>query len=317
MISADPPLHTRLRRLVHRAFTPGAVRKIQAHIELRVDSLLSSRGEKSSLDLIKELAVPLPISVFAHMFGMPEADHQLLKSTSADFTRFVSNVRPDWDEARQADRSVGVFRAHLLDLVRERRRAPISDLLTTIVSTDERGDRLTEDELLPLCTHMLIAGHETTTNLIANGVLALLTHPSQLNLLRGDLSLIPRAIEEILRWETPLQRVKRMAIENVVVGGSTIRNGDRLMILVGAANRDEMFFKDAHIFDITADREPHLAFGYGIHFCVGAALARIEGQVVLKQLLTRYPAMHLPSDAKPAWNPSLLRGLKELVVDLG
>jgi cytochrome P450 len=228
----------------------------------------------------------------------------------------VSNVRPDWDEAKAADSSLGEFRARLLDLIRERRRQPKGDLLTTIVSKDERGDSLSEDELLSLCTHMLIAGHETTTNLIANGVLALLLHPRQLGALRQNPGLMPEAVEEILRWETPLQRVKRMATTDVDLGGQSIHHGDRLMILVGAANRDAKVFTDPQVFDISAVREAHLAFGYGIHFCVGAALARIEGRVALEKLIAVFPRMRLPNGMSPAWNPSLLRGLSQLVVNV-
>jgi pimeloyl-[acyl-carrier protein] synthase len=314
MISADPPAHTRLRRLVHRAFTPAAVRQVEKYIESRVEALLGSRAEKGSVDVLKELAVPLPIGVFAHMFGMPESDHELLKTTSADFTRFVSNVRADWQQAEQANRSLTIFQSRLLDLIRQRRREPKGDLLTTIVSSDERGDSLTEDELLPLCTHMLIAGHETTTNLIANGVLALLSHPQQMEMLRANQALLPAAVEEILRWETPLQRVKRMASADIDLGGRQVHKGDRLMILVGAANRDTGVFQDPEQFDISAARQPHLAFGYGIHFCVGAALARIEGALALNAMITTFPEMHLAADAQPRWNPSLLRGLSELVV---
>jgi cytochrome P450 len=287
---------------------------MREHIERTIDRQLEGLRPGESFDVIDRLAVPLPISLFAFMFGIGESEHAVLKKASDDFTRFVSNVRPSWPDAERSDRSLGELRALLLELVHQRRRAPRSDLASTIVAADDDGDMLSDDELLSLCSHLLIAGHETTTNLIANGLLAVLTHDESRFSLRDDPGLWPRAVEEMLRWETPLQRVKRRAIEPVELAGVRIDEGARIMVLVGAANRDPTAYVDAERFDIAASRRPHLAFGAGIHFCIGAALARLEGHVALERLLTAYPDLRLEPGFEPTWNPSLLRGLTALLV---
>jgi cytochrome P450 len=314
LVGADPPAHTRLRRLVHRAFTPAAVARLQTAIEQAVDGLLDAGARNGRLDVLRDLGVPLPVGIFAHMFGLPPSAHEMLKGTSADFTRFISNVRPDLDQARDANASLGAFRAYLRDVFAARRASPADDLATVLVAPDASGDVLGDEELLSLCAHLLIAGHETTTNLIANGTLALLTHPDQLAALRADPSLAPAAVEEVMRWETPLQRVKRMTTEPVELNGHTIEQGERLMLLIGAANRDPRTYDDPEAFDFLRPRAPHLAFGHGIHFCVGAALARLEGQVALTRLVTRFDRLRLEDGWQPTWNPSLLRGLVELPV---
>ncbi len=314
LVSADPPRHTRLRRLILRAFTPRAVESLRASITSTVDDLLAPAVVANQIDVIARLAVPLPISVFAHMFGVPESGHEMLKSTSADFTAFVSNVRPDLDEARRANASLGQFRVYLLELFHDRRSSPRDDLVSTIVAPDESGDALTDDELLSLCAHLLIAGHETTTNLIANGLLGLITFPGQMELLRSRAELIGQAIEELARWETPLQRVKRTATRASMIGGQAIAKGDRLMLFVGSANRDPDVFVEPDILDIETERKPHLAFGHGIHFCVGAALARLEAQVAIEALLRGFANIELAPGWSPSWNPSLLRGMRDLPI---
>jgi cytochrome P450 len=315
LVAADPPQHTRLRRLVHRAFTPRAVEPLREAITSTVAQLLDDVDRAGSFDVVSDLAIPLPITVFAHTFGIPPERHEMLKTTSADFTRFVSNVQPKWEDASQSDRSLGEFRGYLLKLLRDRREYPRDDLATILVSADEQGDALSDDELLSLCAHLLIAGHETTTNLIANGMLALLSHPAQLEALREHPEYQGAAIEEMLRWQTPLQRVKRMATERAVIGDTQIEAGQRLMLLIGAANRDPHVFDKASDFDIVRSRPPHLALGHGIHFCVGAGLARVEAEVAFASLIDRYPRLRLLADWQPTWNPSLLRGLTALPVD--
>ena len=252
LVSADPPVHTRLRRLVHRVFTPAAIERIRGHVENTIRDLLNTIDTGDCFDAIRDLAVPLPINVFAYMFGVPSSDHDLLKATSADFTAFVSNVRPNWSDAQRANRSLGVFRSYLRVLLEDRRKSPRLDLASVLVSEDTSGDVLDYDELLSLCAHLLIAGHETTTNLIANGLFGLLSHPDQLALLRSRPGLAPQAIEEMLRWEAPLQRVKRIATQTVKVGDVTIEQGDRLMLLLGAANRDSSVFENPNAFNIVA-----------------------------------------------------------------
>jgi cytochrome P450 len=314
LVSADPPRHTRLRRLILRAFTPRAVESLRDSITSTVDALLAPAVAANRADVIADLAVPLPISVFAHMFGVPESDHEMLKSTSADFTAFVSNVRPDLEKARRANASLGGFRAYLLELFHNRRASPRDDLVSVILAPDESGDALTDDELLSLCAHLLIAGHETTTNLIANGLLGLVTFPAQMEALRSRPELLAQAIEELARWETPLQRVKRTATRDTAIDEHTIRKGDRLMLFIGSANRDPDVFAEPDALDIEADRKAHLAFGHGIHFCVGAALARLEAQVAIEALLRDFASIELDPGWTPSWNPSLLRGMRDLPI---
>ena len=314
LIAADPPMHTRLRKLVHRAFTPRSVANLRGAIQETVDRLITEALAAGDFDILRDLAIPLPVSIFAQMFGIAPTSHSMLKATSADFTRFVSNVRPDLYEARQADASLGAFRAFLLDTLEARRADPRDDLVTILVSPDLQNDVLTNDELLSLCAHLLIAGHETTTNLITNGLFALLTHPDQLAALRADHALYAPAIEEMLRWETPLQRVKRMTTTPVELGGERINAGERLMLLIGAANRDPRTFDRPREFDFTRPRAPHLALGHGIHFCLGAALARLEAEIAISTVISRIPELRLRDDWTPTWNPSLLRGLAALPV---
>ena len=314
LVAADPPVHSRLRKLVHRAFTPRSVASLRGAIQDTVDRLITDALAAGDLDILRDLAIPLPVSIFAQMFGIPPSSHNMLKATSADFTRFVSNVRPDLDEARRADASLGAFRAFLLDTLEARRADPRDDLVTILVSRDLDDDVLENEELLSLCAHLLIAGHETTTNLITNGLLALLTHPDQLAALRADRSLYGAAIEEMLRWETPLQRVKRMTTTRVELGGERIEAGERLMLLIGAANRDPQAFERPEEFDCTRPRAAHLALGHGIHFCLGAALARLEAEIAISTVVNRIPQLRLHDDWTPTWNPSLLRGLAALPV---
>jgi len=316
MLFRDPPDHTRLRALVSRAFTPRVVEAMRPHIQDIVDGLLDRLEAGHGMDVIEDLAYPLPVTVICEMLGVPTADQDVFRQWSADIARSLdaailpadSEVIPRGREARIA------LRAYLRSLIATRRRNPRADLLSALIAVEEEGSKLSEGELVSTCALLLIAGHETTVNLIGNGVLALLRHPDQLRALADDPTLIQSAVEELLRYDGPVQRTGRMATADVEIGGKQIPKGSVVVAAIGAANRDPAHFPDPERLDITRRDNRHIAFGFGIHFCLGAPLARIEGQVAIGTLLRRVPALKLVSDT-PVWRESsVLRGLKTLPV---
>jgi len=268
------------------------------------------------MDVIADLAYPLPVTVICEMLGVPLEDHDAIRGWSSDIARSLDAIGllADPDVVKRggdARRALGEYFRRLLP---ERRRNPQADLLSLLIAAEEQGDRLNEGELLAMCMLLFIAGHETTVNLIGNGLLALLNHPDQLGQLRDDPALIPVAVEELLRYDSPVQRTARITNADVEIQGRQIPTGSMVVAAIGAANRDPSHFVDPDRLDIARADNRHVAFGFGIHFCIGAPLARVEGQIALATLLRRMPTIALETTT-PDWRESsTLRGLKTLPV---
>jgi cytochrome P450 len=317
MLFRDPPDHTRLRALVNRAFTPRVIEGMREQIQGVVSRLLDRVQAKGQMDVMTDLAYPLPVTVICDMLGVPVDDHERIKDWSSDIIRSLDAIGIPSDPAIVERGRVGrrgiadYFRA----LLPERRRRPRADLLSSLIAVEEQGDRLTEGELLATCVLLFIAGHETTVNLIGNGLLALLRHPDQLERLRREPALVGSAVEELLRFDSPVQRTARITNAEVELGGKTIPSGAFVVTAIGAANRDPAHFPDPDRLDIGRLDNRHIAFGFGIHFCLGAPLARVEGRLALGALLERMPRLRL-ADAPLQWRESsTLRGLKALPVE--
>lgn len=313
LLFSDPPAHTRVRRIVASAFTADAAEKMRGRIAAIVDKLLDRVPDAQATEIIGDLAYPLPIMVISELLGVPDEDRETIKPLCEALIPSLSPFMPQ-DSVERASAAVVAFNAYLRDLAAARRAAPRDDLISEFVVAHDRDERLSEDELLALCVSLYLAGHETTIQLIGNGILTLLRHPDQLDRLREDRSLVRRAVEEMLRFESPVQITCRTALEDVEIGGQTIRKGEMATLSLGAANRDPERFPDPDRFDVGRHPNPHFGFGVGIHHCLGASLARVEAQVVLAALLGRYSRWELLTDS-PEWLPRLLiRGLKELPV---
>ena len=316
MLFQDPPDHTRLRALVSRAFTPRVVEGLRPRIQQIVDDIVDRARDARSMEVIGDLAYPLPVTVISEMLGVPAGDHASIRQWSADIARSLDAIglalEPEVVErGRVARRAIGEYFRRLLP---ERRLHPRNDLLSLLIAAEEAGDKLSEPELLSTCVLLYIAGHETTVNLIGNGLLALLRHPDQLARLRADPGLVPSAVEELLRYDGPVQQTARFATADVDLGGQRIDKGAMVVTLIGAANRDPAQFPDPDRLDVGRADNRHIAFGFGIHFCLGAPLARLEGQVALGTLVRRLPDLALASDHVEWRESQVLRGLKALPV---
>jgi len=317
MLFRDPPDHTRLRSLVNRAFTPRVIEGMRPRIQGVVDDLLDRVERQGRMDVIADLAYPLPVTVICDMLGVPAGDHEQIKEWSSDIIRSLDAIAIPSDPSivergRVARRGIAdYFRA----LLPERRRHPRGDLLSSLLAVEEQGDRLTEGELLATCVLLFIAGHETTVNLIGNGLLALLRHPAELDRLRREPVLIGSAVEELLRYDGPVQRTARITNAEVELGGKTIPPGAFVVTVIGAANRDPAQFPDPDRLDIARADNRHLAFGFGIHFCLGAPLARMEGRLALGTLLRRLPRLRLVATTLEWRESATLRGLRALPVE--
>lgn len=312
MLDLDEPDHTRLRTLVHKAFTPPMVERLQGRIQSIADQLLDAVEPRGSMDLVRAYALPLPLTVIGELLGIPSQDqdrfHRWTKTMLKTPTKF-NLVR--------AMPSLIAFMRYLRRLFRQLRSTPQEGLLTALVQVEEAGDRLSEDELLGMAFLLLIAGHETTVNLISSGALALLQHPDQMARLRRDPSLIKSAVEELLRYTNPLETATpRFAREDVMVAGVTIPRGAQVLAVVASANRDSSQFEDPDRLDIARENNRHLAFGQGAHFCLGAPLARLEGQIAINTLLRRLPSLQLAvPEPSLRWRATpVLRGLEKLPV---
>lgn len=314
MLFSDPPDHKRLRGLVQKAFTPKLVTDMRSHIQDIADELLDNLPSQEKMNLIDDFAFPLPIIVISEILGVPLDDR--------DKFRIWSNTIIDASIAKSAElfeQHAREFTDYLTAWFAKVRQDPGTDLISQLVIAEESGQQLTEQELLGVVSLLIIAGHETTVNLIGNGILALLEHPEQRQLLINQPELIHNAIEEMLRYNGPVEfSTSRWALEDIEFRGERIAQGDLVIVALDSANRDEQQFKGADIFDITREKSSHLAFGKGIHLCLGAPLARLEGEIAVSTLLNRFPNIQLQADVNELeWRPGMnVRGVKEIPVQL-
>lgn len=320
MVFRDPPEHLRLRRLVHRAFTPRMVAAMREQVEAVTDELLDAAeltaSVEGTVDLLGAVAYPLPAIVIAGMLGVPPEDREQFKQWSDDISALVFGGMEDPSRHERARTGMSQLVTYVTALVERARRDPREDLATALVQAHDEDGALSEAEVVATCINILFGGHETTTNLIANGVLALLQHSEQADLLRADPGLAPLAVEELLRFDGPAKAVVRVAAEDVELLGRRISAGDRVFLLPAAANRDPSVFERPDELDITRSPNPHLGFGAGMHYCLGASLARLEGAIALVRVFQRFPQLRL-ADQPLTWKPVLLtRGLDALPVHL-
>jgi len=312
MLMSDPPDHTRLRRLVAREFTPRRIDALAPRVQQIADELLDAMlaGEERQADLVASFAFPLPMTVICELLGVPALDRDAFRAWSNEM---VARTSPEAEA-----RAYQEMPAYLAELVAAKRSRPGQDLLSAMIHTvDEGGDRLSPDELIGMCVLLLIAGHETTVNLIGNGMRALFAHPAQLADLRADFGLLDGAIEEMLRYDGPVENcTDRLALEDVEMGGVTIPAGSTVLIAMAGADRDPERFQQADRFDIRRDSRGHIAFGHGLHYCLGAPLARLEGRIAIRTLLERCPDLRLDADESelPWMRGLLIRGARELPV---
>ncbi len=318
MLFQDSPDHVRLRSLVSRAFTPTFVAELRPRVERLCAELLAPAIASGEADIMAAVANPLPFEVIAEMLGIPAGERVELRRWSDGIATLLGSLRPDEAIGREAVRCVGQLGDYLGGVIADRRARPADDLITHLVEAEEEGGRLSADEVLATCALLFLAGHETTTNLIGNGLLALLNAPDQLAELRADPGLAPRAVEELLRFDSPVQFLTRIATEPVEVAGVTVEPGQRVLLFLGSAHRDGDVFDDPDRLDVTREECPHVAFGRGAHFCLGAALARLEGEVVFRALLDRCASIELAADpAELDWRPDIgFRGVRSLPVRL-
>jgi pimeloyl-[acyl-carrier protein] synthase len=311
MLQMDPPDHTRIRGLFTKAFTPRVVAGMTERVQRLTDSLIDAFAARGEVDLMPALAFPLPIMVIAEMLGVPPADFEKIKHWSE---AFLPSLTPalSLDASRTVNTAVLEFRAYFREQAAIRRREPRDDLLSGMVAAADQGDRLSEDELLATCMLLAFAGHATTVQLIANAVVLLLTHPEQLTRVRADASLLEPAIEETLRWSSPIQIVYRTSLEDVAFpDGTTIPKNQMVFVSLAAANRDPEQFADPDRFDITRANSRHLAFGNHIHYCAGAPLARLEGRIAVETLMRRLPNLRLAGKVERE-SSLVLRGIRTL-----
>ena len=314
MLFMDAPAHTRLRSLAAYAFSPQRVRVLREHICDITSRLLDKVLSHGSMDVIADLAEPLPCIVTAEMLGVPVEDYQQLKAWSQDFAEMLGNFQHNPDRVPQILRSVGEMTAYFRSAMQQQRTQPRDGLVRSLMAAEVNGDRLSEEEVIANCIVTMVGGQETTTNLIGNGVLSLLRNPKELEKLRFDSSLIPSAVEELLRYESPSQHTARLAPEDTVLGGKRILKRQAVIAVMAAGNRDPERFPDPDRLDITRTDNRHLAFGWAAHFCFGAALARIEGQTAFELMLRRLGDWTL-QPGRLVWRTNLgLRGLTRLPI---
>ncbi|MDX2850043.1 cytochrome P450 [Actinacidiphila glaucinigra] len=313
LLDLEAPDHTRIRRLVSKAFTPRTVERLTPTVQRLAGELVERLVAEGGGDLVAMVAEPLPVAVIAEMLGIPAADRHLLRPWSADIVGMFE-LNPSEEAARKAVRASEEFSAYLRELIAERRKTPGEDLISALIAAHDEGDRLSEQEMVSTCVLLLNAGHEATVNTTANGWWTLFRHPAQLAELRAaPEELLPTAIEELLRFDTPLQMFERWVLDDIEVGGTVIPRGSEVALLFGSANRDPERFADPDRLDLSRADNPHITFGAGIHYCLGAPLARIELAASFTELLRRAPRLELA--AEPAWNEGyVIRGLRELRV---
>jgi len=314
LLNQDPPAHTRLRKLASEGFSQRYIQSLAPYIGECINSLVDEMAEHGRADIIADLAEPLPVMVITRMMGVPDADRDRFLRWSHELTGATLIAQPEM--VARASRAEREMREYLDELVARKVAAPEDDFISRLVQAQTADDHLTRDEVIATCILLLSAGHETTTRLIGNGLWLLLSHPDQLAALRADPARIPQAIEEMLRFEPPIQMTIRFVARRTQVEGVTMKPGQMVMISLGAANRDPAVYDDPHRFDIRRSAPRHVAFGYGIHLCLGLSLARLEAKMAFEKLLERFETI-APLDTEPDWqgNP-FFRGLEHLRVDL-
>jgi cytochrome P450 len=315
MLFLDPPKHGRVRRLASVAFTPRRVSVLRDHIQSIAVRLLDDLAGEERFDVMASIANPLPAIVTAEMLGVPTADHDLLKGWSQDFAEMLGNFQHNPGRVRKTLQSVEEMVAYFREALANEARRPTEGLINALATAEVDGDHLSEDEVVANVIVTMVGGQETTTNLIGNGLLTLLRQPEQLDRLRAEPSLVPSAVEELLRYESPSQHTARIAPAGAVLGETEIPEGAAVIAVMGAANRDPERFEHPDRLDLGRDDNRHLAFGWAAHFCFGAPLARLEGQIVFESVLATFPELGLAPDATISWRPNLgLRGLEALDV---
>jgi cytochrome P450 len=316
MLFMDAPSHTRLRSLAATAFSPRRVEVLRIHIQEIADRLIDDilRSGRNEMDIISEFAEPMPAIVTAEMLGVPIADHVQLKDWSADFAEMLGNFQHNPDRAPRVLRTVEEMTLYFRDAIRREEKHPTEGLIHSLLTAELDGGRLTEEEVIANCIVTMVGGQETTTNLIGNGLVSLLRNPDQLQKLQENMSLIPSAVEELLRYESPSQHTARLAPDDVMLGGKLIKKRQAVIAVMAAGNRDPERFPDPDTLDIERKDNRHLAFGWAAHFCFGAPLARMEGQIAFSTLLTRLHNIRI-AETKLEWRENLgLRGLKSLPI---
>lgn len=315
MLFMDPPAHGRVRRLASVAFTPRRVERLRDHIRQIAEQLVGELADDGSFELIDGFANPLPAIVTAEMLGVPTADHELLKGWSQDFAEMLGNFQHNPGRTRKILQSVEEMVAYFREAVLSQADNPTEGLINALATAEVDGDRLTEEEIVANVIVTMVGGQETTTNLIGNGLLTLLRQPDQLERLRAEPKLMGSAVEELLRYESPSQHTARLAPDGAILGDKAIPEGDAVIAVMAAGNRDPERFSEPDRLQLDRPDNRHLAFGWAAHFCFGAPLARLEGQIAFETLLARFSDLALAPDQQISWRPNLgLRGLTELHV---
>jgi cytochrome P450 len=309
-----PPDHTRLRGLLSQAFSPNVVERLRPQIQEIVDKLLEKVRDRGFMDIVSDIACPLPIIVTARMLGVPDEAYSQLHEWSNHLSLLLDPLI-SLEAYEHMNQVAGEFIDYFRDLIAEREKRPKEDLISALITARDRSNKLSEDELVSICMVLFVTSEGTTANLIGNGILALLRHPDQMEKLKREPAIIQIAVEELLRYDSPVQQVVRVATENVEIGGKTIRVGEKILVSLGAANRDPAQFLNPDLLDLTRDKNHHLAFADSIHHCLAAPLARVEGQIAINTLVQRLPKLKLSTDTTLKWKKKIAtRGLKALPV---
>ncbi|WP_216828665.1 cytochrome P450 [Alkalihalobacterium elongatum] len=316
LVFNDPPKHTRLRMLMNKAFTPKAVNKLLPKIEETTDYLLNDMSKNREVNVLQSYASILPIMVISDLLGVPKEDRNLIKKWSDDLMLLVFGAAEVENRHEVAKNSLSEMVDYLKVIIKDRRVNPKEDLISALVEASEDQDKLSDDEVISTCTLLVFGGHETTTNLIANGLLAFNNHPEQLQLLKNKPELINTAVDEILRYDGPSKAMVRVAKEDFILNDKEIKIGDKVLLVQASANRDPAVFERPNEFDITRSPNHHLGFGRGIHYCLGAPLALQEGRIALGKFIEKFPSYRV-LDQKVEWQPTFVnRGLKYLNISL-
>jgi cytochrome P450 len=316
ILDMDPPDHTRVRKLVNKAFTPRLIKALEPRLRSITRELLAPLRDQRECEFVQSFSTPFPVIVIAEMLGVEPERRNDFKRWSDDIVS-GTNRPTDPRERERIRRSAAELRAYVEDAIAQRRKAPRADLISALVRAEEEQQVLTANEILALTVVLLIAGNETTTNLLGNAVLTLLAHPTEEAKVRANQTLVPSLVEEVLRYESPVQLIPRRTTTAVELSGTTIPGGAAVFLLLGSANRDERKFPEPDRFDVTRNPRDHLAFGYGIHYCLGAELARLEAKVALESLLADCPSFSCPIDNVPRVASILVRGPRKLPLVFG